>query len=414
MRFQQHLFNLDEQNGTIQSHYQTFTKQIPEIREYLAEEKQLKPFLQLPDTRDDLDAIRSVADYIKRSAKRLVVLGTGGSSLGGQTLCALKSGMVEIDFWDNVDPHTIELKLNSYDLAQTHFLMISKSGGTVETLVQTLLVLQHLEEALGREKISHQCHVITTPQESPLWQLAQQYSIPLLDHDPNLGGRFTVLSCVGLIPAMVAGVDVAGLRDGAQQVLDASINHNDAAAMLGAAWQCALMEAYPQTVIMPYCDRLGSFGAWVQQLWAESLGKAGKGSTPLRAIGAVDQHSQLQLYLDGPRDKGFHLITLPHQGQGPTIDTKGIEALEYLNKKEIGTVMAALQYGTLQTLKQHKLPLRQWELETLDEPTMGAMLMHMMIETVAAAKLLNVDPYDQPAVEEGKALARGYLRDGSL
>ncbi len=370
------------------------------------------PVLQLPAQRKDIDQIEQIARDIRRQSKGLLVLGTGGSSLGAQTLCALSNDPFPICFCDNMDPHTLEQFLQREDCAQWHVLAISKSGTTVETITQLLLCLSVLESAWGVDGMAQRVHVITEPGERPLRTLAQQYGISVLDHEPNLGGRYSVLSAVGLLPAAVAGLDIAALRAGAGEVMQSCLHDASPAPLGGALWQAAYMSTHPLSVLMPYCDRLSVLGAWYRQLWAESLGKQGKGSTPIRAVGATDQHSQLQLYLDGPKDKIFTLITLPHAGHGPRIDTRGMAGFEYLHGRRSGEVMASLQHGTIETLTRHKLPLRILELQRLDEHTLGALLMHYMIETMLCARLIGVDAFDQPAVEQGKQLARDYLLQG--
>ena len=165
------------------------------------------------------------------------------------------------------------------------------------------------------------------------------------------------------------------------------------------------------TVLMPYVDRLANFGLWYRQLWAESLGKNGTGTTPIRAVGTVDQHSQLQLYLAGPADKMFTVVMLDCAGTGATVDAglAADEALSYLYGRTMGDLMDAEQRATAVTLARHGRPTRLIRLASLDERVMGSLMMHFMLETIIAAHLLGVDPFGQPAVEEGKVLTRSYL-----
>lgn len=367
------------------------------------------PMLHLPARRDDLKEIQAVAASIRGSSKGLMVLGTGGSSLGGQTLCALADGSFPVHFIDNADPHTLEAFLSRDDMDQMHVLAISKSGGTVETLTQWLRWIDVMTGRHGRASVAGRSHAITVPGMSPMREVAQAFGIPVLDHDPKVGGRYSVLSLVGLIPAAVAGVDIQALRDGAQAVWQQTLQDAEAPPLQGAAFAAATMDSRPIAVVMPYADRLELFGAWYKQLWAESIGKSGKGSTPTQALGAVDQHSQLQLYLDGPRDKTITFLTLPHDRTGAPINTQGIASLDYLRGFTDGDVMASLQHGTIVTVLRHDIPVREMRLECVDAATLGALLMHFMIETIATAQLANVDAFDQPAVEESKQLARDYL-----
>ncbi len=162
---------------------------------------------------------------------------------------------------------------------------------------------------------------------------------------------------------------------------------------------------------MPYVDRLADFGLWYRQLWAESLGKNGTGTTPIRAVGTVDQHSQLQLYLAGPADKMFTVVMLDCAGTGATVDAglAADEALGYLRGRTMGDLMDAEQRATAETLARNGRPTRLIRLASLDEAVMGGLMMHFMLETIISAHLLGVDPFDQPAVEEGKVLTRRYL-----
>ncbi|MBU6507102.1 MAG: glucose-6-phosphate isomerase [Alphaproteobacteria bacterium] len=368
------------------------------------------PLLRLPARRDDIAQIKSLAAEFGKF-KDVIVLGTGGSSLGGQTLVALAPpGRTRIHFMDNVDPHSFTLLFDALDPAKTGLIAISKSGGTAETLVQFFACMDWLSRRSAARTI-----VITEPKSNPLRDLAIARKLRTLDHDPNIGGRYSVLSIVGLLPAMIAGIDVAALRRGAGAVLDATLSAKDprdAAPAVGAAVSVALNQRHGvvSTVVMPYVDRLAHFGLWFRQLWAESLGKDGKGTTPIRAVGTVDQHSQLQLYLDGPADKMFSLVMLAQAGKGPRMPAKLADPnLAYLAGKRMGDLIDAEQRATAQTLIRNGRPTRIFTLERLDAQSIGALLMHYMLETMIAAELWGVNAFDQPAVEQGKVLARQYL-----
>lgn len=398
-----------------QRRYDAFRKQLGGVREQILSWKAdgTLPLLGLPEQTEEVAAIKALAERIRSRAAGLAVLGTGGSSLGGQTLCALSDGAFPVRFLDNPDPCTTAAFLKREDFTDWHFLFISKSGGTLETLTQALVYLEALEAHNSRAALAEQCHMLTLPGARPLRDLAGHYAIPVLDHHPGIGGRYSVLSAVGLLPAAVAGVDIAAVREGAREAVAAlETDERQAPSLTGAAWQAALMPTRPVSVLMPYCDRLKLFGAWYQQLWAESLGKNGLGSTPLAALGAVDQHSQLQLFLDGPKDKLFTLITLPLEGTGDAIPAAPFSGHDYLGGKRVGDVLAALQHGTVETLRRHGLPLRLLKLREAGAHSLGALLMHEMLETIAAAQLLGINAFDQPAVEESKQIARETLRRG--
>ncbi len=381
------------------------------------------PLLSLPGARDDLALLKPHAERFA-TFEHVIVLGTGGSSLGGQTLVALKdqgfgpqSGRPKLWFMDNVDPSTFTELAARLPLACCGLIVISKSGTTAETLTQFLTLLPEFEAKVGKDKLAEHVIAITEPSDNALGRLAGRIGCPILDHDPKVGGRFSVLSLVGLLPAMIAGLDVGAVREGAASVLDPVLEASDAhdlAPAVGAALSVGLARerGIGTTVLMPYCDRLGYFGFWYRQLWAESLGKGGNGTTPVRAMGTVDQHSQLQLYLGGAPDKMFTVLILDTAGKGKPITSEalgGDKGLAYLENQSLGDLLLAEADATAATLIKNGRPTRIMRIATLDERVMGALMMHYMLETMFAAELLGVDAFDQPAVEEGKILTRQYL-----
>ena len=335
----------------------------------------------------------------------VLILGTGGSSLGGQSLYALATKKKpRLHFLDNIDPHTFTSLFQKIDLKKTGILAISKSGSTVETLLQLLTCLQRMQE----KGLKDQCIVITEPTDSPLRKLAEAQNWLCLDHPTTVGGRYSCFSVVGLLPAILAGLDPYAFREGAREVLHQHLSEHSPPALIGAAMGVFLEKYHHATlsVMLPYADQLELFSRWYCQLWAESLGKGGKGTTPISALGTVDQHSQLQLYLDGPKDKFFTLIAPSWKGQGDGIQLPLIP--EFIGKS-MGDLFAAEQKATYETLVRHKCPTRLITLDCINEYNLGALMMHFMIETILTSYFIGVDAFDQPAVEEGKRLAREYL-----
>lgn len=383
------------------------------------------PLLSLAGHTDDLAQMEPVAARFREKFSDVVVLGTGGSSLGGQALYALadsgfgpRMGGPKLHFIDNVDPDTFELLINQLDLKQTGFIVISKSGATAETVAQFVVCLEALMAKRGRDSAARQALVITEPASNPLRSLADRLNIPVLDHDPNIGGRFSVLSLVGLIPAMIAGLDARAVREGAREVLEETLNASDpreSPPAIGAAIKVAMLKKknISNTVLMPYVDRLAPFALWFRQLWAESLGKGGSGSTPIRALGTRDQHSQMQLYLDGPKDKMFTLMFMDVAKHGRLISTALVKEAElsYLQGRYMGDLLDAEQRATAETLVKNGCPVRLFLLPKLDEQVIGGLFMHFMLETIIAAGLLGVNAFDQPAVEQGKDLTRKFLSE---
>jgi glucose-6-phosphate isomerase len=388
------------------------------------------PLLHLPRTTDDLAAIHEAAAWLRRDATDVVFLGTGGSSLGGQTLAQLKDYAVpgagrfadgpRVHFLDNLDPITFEHVLNRLPLASTRFVAVSKSGGTGETLMQSIAVLSCLRRA-GLKASPADCILGLSEPRKPggkngLRDLLEPEGIEFLDHHTGVGGRYSVLTNVGLLPAAVLGLDVRAVRQGAAVAYDSLRGENprEAAAAVGAALLfAAQLEGKAIAVNMAYSDRLERFTRWWVQLWGESVGKDGKGIQPVAAIGPVDQHSQLQLYLAGPNDKLFTVITTGVAGRGPVMDAELAKRAGEpgFAGRSIGDLVAAQGRATADTLARNGRPTRQIHVEALNERTLGELLMHFMLETILAGYAMGIDPFDQPAVEEGKILAKRYLEE---
>jgi glucose-6-phosphate isomerase len=369
-------------------------------------------------------------------ARTLVFFGTGGSGLGGQTLAQLAGWNIpghmrdgqkkrpRTRFYDNLDPQTLEHALAGLELATTRFVVTSKSGGTVETLVQVIAALQAVKAA-GLEPLIPKLFLGLTEPEAAgktngLRRLLAAHQIPMLDHHTGIGGRFSVLSNVGLLPALARGLDVAALRAGAAAVVQqmlAAPEPRDVPAALGAAVAIGLNREHQIgcQVMMPYSDRLGRFADWFVQLWAESLGKGGNGTTPIACLGPLDQHSQLQLFQDGPRDHLMTILRTPTGGLGPKLDAAmaAMAGIGFLAGRHAGDLVAAQAEAVPAALASAGRPVRTFDIPVLDERAMGALLMHFMLETIIAGRLLKIDPFDQPAVELAKTLARDRLAQTS-
>ncbi len=378
------------------------------------------PFLHEPSNEESMAHVMRLAAEVKdRGCRHLVLVGTGGSSFGANALASLertRNSLREPFFHvlDNADPATAEFVYRNIEPEKTIFILISKSGGTAEVLMHAMISLQHMEKHVGRDQIHRHFYAITEPKQSALHDLAESYKIPIVPHDPNIGGRYSVMSVVGMFPAACIGIDVAAVREGAQTTLQQTLEAaavDESHAALGAALSAYHLEnGRPISTFMPYCDHLREFGDWYKQLVSESLGKQGKGITPLTARGAVDQHSMLQLFLEGPDDKWFTLVTSDQRGTGLKIEEQKNPPVPYLNGRTMGDVLEALQEGTTQTLIRNNRALRTIKMhDYTSAATMGALMMHWMLEVILTADIMGINPYDQPAVEEGKNLARSYL-----
>jgi glucose-6-phosphate isomerase len=378
------------------------------------------PHMRLGEKTDDVAAMHNMADALGDGAARILILGTGGSSLGAQVLAQVHGSLTpagqisgpHLVFVDNLDAESYQRLLDA-DLSATRFLVVSKSGGTAETMMQAggailALVAQGLDVAKHMSGIAGRG-------DNALRRLGVHYGFALLDHEDEIGGRFSVFTNVGLLPAIWAGGDAMKIRAGAASVmagLDGAAE--DYAPLLGAATQLAHMAAGRNiSVMMAYADRLERLAFWYRQLWAESLGKQGKGSVPVNALGPVDQHSQMQLYMAGPDDKFYTVLSHQTRGRGTGVpdhfaDDDGLASLA---GHTMGNLVDAEARGTMDTLAEAGRPLRHMALDSIDDETIGALLMHFQLETIYAADGLAIDAFDQPAVEAGKIRAKHYLSE---
>ncbi|MFN0262574.1 glucose-6-phosphate isomerase [Tepidamorphus sp. 3E244] len=383
------------------------------------------PLLDVPAKDDDFEAIAATADWLRDGTDHVVVLGTGGSSLGGQALAqvagwhlpGIPAAKPELHFLDNLDPLTLDAALAALPLDKTKFLSVSKSGGTGETLIQTTVAIEALKAA--DLAVADHMRGLSEPIEeggkNALRTLLGEYDATVDEHVLGLGGRYAALSNVGLVPAALMGLDPKAVREGAAAVLQPALDGaspRDYAPAVGASVAVALARTNraPVNVLMAYSDRLERFTRWWVQLWAESLGKRGRGMTPVAAVGPVDQHSQLQLYLDGPNDKLVTFVMVKCAGKGARFSQAQADAVGFdAAGRTVGDFVWSQQRATADTLVKGTRLVRRITLETVDAKAIGALMMHFMLETILAAKLLRVDAFDQPAVEEGKVLAKEYL-----
>ena len=416
--------------GTLDSYLTKLEPRLASLR--AAHEDGTLPLLRVPEWRDDIAAASEALKRLSQGARTIVFFGTGGSSLGGQTLAQLSGWGIQGDdkhgsearprlrFYDNLDAATLDLAFAGLDLKTTRFVAISKSGGTPETLVQVIAALDAVRQAGLEDRIPELFLALTEPavqgKVNGLRALCEHFGIPTLDHDPGIGGRFSALTNVGLLPALARGLDVEALRSGAQSVVAALLDGRPASEFppaVGAAIAIGLARerGVRANVMLPYADRLARFAAWYVQLWGESLGKDGEGTTPVAALGPVDQHSQLQLYLDGAPQHLITVLRTPSVDKGLRVapDLAELAGASYLAGLTAGDLVAEQQRAIPEALIEAGRPVRTIDLERLDEAALGALMMHFMLETILAADLLGVDPFDQPAVESAKVLTRRYL-----
>jgi len=398
-------------------------------------------FAALPGDNEARETVQELADSFGQWFEDLVVVGIGGSSLGGRALADALLGpdwnarssderehYPRIHFLENPDPVTVTALLDRVDPRTTLFNVISKSGSTAETMALFLVLEAAVEAAVGPEKARGHFLFTTDPEAGVLRRLAEERGIPALSVPPAVGGRFSVLSPVGLLPAAVGGVDLEDLLGGAGEMLERCRNSRLAenpAGLLAVLLHAADRElGAPIHVMMPYADRLRSLALWFQQLWAESLGKArhtdgspaGTGPTPLAALGAVDQHSLLQLFMEGPADKVVLFLRVVDPGVSVAIPRRheGEPSLAYLGGHTLEALLEAERRATAEALRVAGRLSATLAVSRLDARALGGLFMLFQVATVLAGALYDVNPLDQPGVEAGKGYTYGLLgREGA-
>ncbi|MDR0677703.1 MAG: hypothetical protein LBF57_03465 [Holosporaceae bacterium] len=345
----------------------------------------------------DLNQLRDPRFAEWSTNENFIIFGAGGSSLGGQCISSvLKNSAKNIKYVYNSDPATLDKLFSRINPQKTGFLCISKSGETLETICQVLLAQHFVKE-------KNKFVFITENKESSLKEMANTLGCLCLDHPKNIGGRFSVFSLTGMVPALLSGVDPLRMRIGGARAL---VNYrNRIREGIGFIREC-IKNNITQHVSFIYSDKLQKFGPWLAQLYAESTGKSGRGITPLTAIGATDQHSQLQLYLDGPRDKCFTFIE-EEQNSKLRIPVSG--NIPYLKNRAMRDVFKAQCAATIASIQEKGAYIRKINVSTIVPEMLGALFMHFMVEVVIVCKTLGVNPFDQPAVERGKVITKKLI-----
>lgn len=384
-------------------------------------------WMDLPYQRDVADRVVAYADSIADWCDAFVVLGIGGSALGAIALqTALnhpfynqlspqqRGQRPRIYVLDNVDPDYVAGALELLDLKRTVFNVVTKSGSTGETMAQLAIVRQMLMTSLGSAAADH-IVATTDPSRGDLRALANREGYTTFDIPTTVGGRFSVLSPVGLLPAAVGGIDIYELLAGAAES-DGYCRSGDLwvnPALLNAAILFLLYNRGKNiTVMMPYSQRLREVADWFRQLWAESLGKTkivdGQlehvGLTPVKALGVTDQHSQVQLYMDGPADKVFNFVGVDRFATTVDIPATrlGLSSLDYLGGHRLNELINAEREATTLALTGNGRPSCTFFLPEVIPFTIGQFLYLLEVQTALIGDLLGIDPFDQPGVEAGK------------
>jgi glucose-6-phosphate isomerase len=393
-------------------------------------------FYKLTDQADTVREISTFAEGLGQLHEHVLVLGIGGSALGARALLSAlrrpawnewddegREFFPRLTVLDNVDPSTINAALARIDPRRVLVNVISKSGGTAETMAQYLAVRTWLENALGSAAFRHLVFT-TDPERGALREIAARDGIASLSVPPEVGGRYSVLSPVGLLPAALVGIDIEALLAGARRAVERAeaddLLRNPAALYAALHWAADTELGARIDVLMPYTDRLREFAEWYRQLWAESLGKrvdrGGRevhtGPTPVAATGATDQHSQVQLFMEGPFDKVITFAVVDDPGDdirlAPLSEVPGAAPLpadlSYLVGHTLGELLRAEYEATASALAQHGRMSCTLRLPDLSATTFGEAVMFYQIATGYAGVWYGVDPFDQPGVELGKKL----------
>tara|TARA_Y100001970_G_scaffold279953_1_gene388132 strand:- start:60 stop:1343 length:1284 start_codon:yes stop_codon:yes gene_type:complete len=377
----------------------------------------------------DLKLLEKVNEtYQKFKHKKFLIhVGIGGSSLGTETLVnsigkpSLKD---RIFFINNIDPDEIKEILDKIDLKESLFYIVSKSGGTAETIASFCLILNHFKENGFSEKDFYQSTVIATdPDKGQLRSLSNSYKIETLPIQENIGGRFCVFTPVGLFPSLFAGVDVKKVLEGAEKIKEKlsekDIQKNILIRVASFLTFLKIKKNINQTVLMPYSSKLKILSLWFVQLWAESLGKKdsldGKeiyeGLTPIGAYGATDQHSQMQLFMDGPKDKCIIFIEISNfKNDFKLKNNEEGSTFSKLKKSTLKDLLKAELEGTLKAFDEKGRPYFLITIDELNEENMGALLIFFQSLTVLMGSFLHINPFDQPGVELAKKYSIDFLK----
>lgn len=398
----QHFKNIPS-SKTLASFYKDCEKSAQKLRQEIAD-KQL-PMIDVIFEKNDLKYFAQIAEQIAKY-KKVIVLGVGGSSLGGKTIAYLKD-QDKVEFFESIDATTIANSLSKINYKNTFFLVISKSGETIETICQTLIIIEELKKAKIKN-FAKQFLFVTQSQDNSIAKIAHEIGANIAHHPQNIGGRYSCFSIVGMLPAILCGLNAKKIRDGAKKVVEEFLDGNNKIIDSCATQLYFYKNGHTNSVIMPYIDSLKNFTDWYRQLWAESLGKSGFGSTPINSMGTVDQHSQLQLYLEGPKDKFFTFLTQNKtQNNFLLKDLKDCPTL--FGGKKLSDIVTIEQETTIEILSAKKRPIRILEINKLNEETLGGLMMQMFLETILTAYVKEINPFDQEAVEQRKNMAKKLL-----
>jgi glucose-6-phosphate isomerase len=366
-------------------------------------------FLNILKNHEIINQCRDVYQKTSQNIDHLIIVGIGGSDLGDKMLyqSLAKNNDIKITFLGSTtDPYPYSQVLKNLNPQKTLVNVISKSGGTLETAVGFLLLKNYFQQKLRENWLEH--FIFTTnPEDGYLNNLARQNNRPALEIPSSLSGRFSILSSVGLFPALFMGIDIEKLINSANNYTQKLISDDS---VEKPAWQIAnslflLQQTHNlnNIVLMPYISRLETFAYWFRQLWAETIGKDGKGILPIKAIGPADQHSQIQFYEQGKHLNSYIFISAQNYDQNLTITNQDITDLDYLHNKNLQHIIQTECKATRFSLAKSGRPSLHLQIDQLNEQSIGELIILFELATTYFADLINVNnPFDQPGVEQGK------------
>jgi glucose-6-phosphate isomerase len=356
----------------------------------------------------------------QKNIQHIVVIGIGGSSLGTKAVANMllhkqAQNTPKLHFLENLDPWSVENLLKSISLKESFFFIVSKSGSTIETLSLTKVIMSKMRYTPSNLEFSNQFGVITD-EDSPLDKFAKEFNLETFHIPQNVGGRFSVLSAAGLVPLYLCGFDTEALLEGADACKHAFVDKTKNQAILQKAYRYAIHKQASINILFSYGDAFREFNAWYTQLWAESLGKkngyARIGLTPIGLIGSVDQHSFLQLIMEGPRDKTITFLRIKDWTECtpvPNLELPYLDNVNYSNGLSLGSVLNAQCSATMQSVIQEGITTDIIELDTLDAWHVGYLMYYYEVLTSTCGLMLGINTYDQPGVEVGKRILKNIL-----
>ncbi|MFH1437829.1 MAG: glucose-6-phosphate isomerase [Pseudomonadota bacterium] len=427
------LMAFEDRGGTLKDRLDTCRGEVASIVEKIGSGGDFLGWVGLPGGNEAVEAVEKYVASVPSSFTHAVILGIGGSSLGPRALYSAayhpmplldgwKPGGLKLLFLDNSDPDTIGAVLDALDLKTTLFAVMSKSGSTAETASQLMVAWKMAQDLLGDEAGRHFVFV-TDPARGDLRALSRQLGIAACPVPPDVGGRFSVLSSIGLLPAALAGIDPREILRGAQRVSRACLEqdlYKNPAALIGAS-ACLLDRDFGRNVHVLWCyaDKLADMGLWFRQLWGESLGKMkGEqrlGPTPLDARGATDQHSLLQLVKEGPADKFVMFVDVKERRGLPIPALFGeYGSFSYLGARGVEELIAFERRGTQLSLERAGVPAMTVMLDSVTAGSAAALMYIFEVATAVAGYLSGIEPFDQPGVEESKRFTQALMGRAGL